>query len=76
MHWSNYGWDMGFGWLFMISFWVLIALGVAYIVRLIAGGTRKEGKDVSAIDILRKRYAKGEITREEFEKMKDDLKKE
>ena len=82
MHWSNhgwgmgYGWGMGLGWLLMIIFWVLIVLGVAYIVRLFAGSMRKEEKDVSAIDILRKRYAKGEITREEFQKMKDDIKKE
>lgn len=77
MHWGmDYGWGIGFGWLFMIIFWGLIILGVAYLVRLISGGVKKEEKEVAAIEILKKRYAKGEITSDEFEKMKDDLKKE
>lgn len=82
MHWGNYewgmwhGWGMGFGWLFMVIFWILVILGIAYFVRLIAGGSKKEKKDDTAIGILKKRYAKGEITKDEFEKMRDDLKKE
>ncbi len=76
MHW-DYGWGMGFGfgWLFMIVFWVLLILGIVYIVKLIAGGTKKGEKEETAIDILKKRYAKGEISKEEFEKIKNDLMK-
>lgn len=76
MHWGDFGGCMVSGWLFMIIFWGLIILGIAYLVKRIAGGGRKEDKDVTAIDILKQRYAKGEITKDEFEKMKDDLKKE
>lgn len=76
MHW-DYGWGMGFGfgWFFMILFWALLILGIVYIVKLIGGGSKREGKEETALDILKKRYAKGEINREEYEKIKDDLMK-
>jgi putative membrane protein len=75
MHWGDYGWGMGFGWLFMIIFWALVILGVVYIFKMIAERTRPAEKGETALDILKKRYAKGEITKEEFERMKEDLKK-
>lgn len=77
MHWGDYGWGwgMGFGGVFMIIFWILVILGILYVVKSIARG-RKEGmKEETALDILKKRYAKGEIAKEEFERMKDDLEK-
>jgi len=73
MHWGDYGWGMGFGWIFMIIFWILVILGVVYLIKLIAGGARREEKKDTALDILKQRYAKGEITKEEFEEKKKDL---
>ena len=68
---------MGYGWgsmvLIPITFLVLIALGAYY---LITGSSRidRSSRDGSAVEILRERYAKGEITREQFLKMKKELK--
>ncbi len=78
MHWGDYGWEwmMGFGWFFMIIFWALVIIGVLYLTKIIFGSGKKGGTEEAPLDIIRKRYAKGEITKEEFERMKDDLMKE
>ncbi len=74
MHWPDFGWGMGFsGFLFMFIFWIVVILGVVYIVKLIAGGTKKEEKEETALDILKKRYAKGEISKEEFDEKRKSL---
>ncbi len=72
MHW-DYGWGTWIGWLFMmVIFWALVILGIVYLIRSVVG-KKNEGKTESALDILKKRYAKGEITKEEFEEKKKDL---
>jgi len=67
---------MGYGWgsmvLIPIAFLALIALGAYY---LITGSSRtgRSNRGGRAVEILRERYAKGEITREQFLKMKKEL---
>ncbi len=38
-----------------------------------SGHHRESGDSETALEILKKRYAKGEITKEEFEQMKKDI---
>jgi putative membrane protein len=67
------GWGMGFGWIFMILFWAFVILGVIYLIKLIAGGSKKEEQTETALDILKKRYASGEISKGEFEEKKKEI---
>ena len=70
---------MGFGWIFGIIFWVLIFLLIVGLVRwyLKDNGSDEEDDDEEssnrALDILKERYAKGEISSREFEKMKKEI---
>ena len=66
------GWWMVFGGLWMLIFWVgLIGLIVWGISKL----SRRDGSTPrhSPLDVVKERYAKGEISREEFEQLKKDL---
>ncbi len=74
MHWGNYGCGMG-GWVGMIFVSVLVIAGVVYFVQVITGRCRKTASDETSLDILKKRFARGEISKEDFERMKDDLMK-
>jgi uncharacterized membrane protein len=71
------GWGMGFGLLLMIAFWVgLIALGV-WLVRVLFPHVNQPppvaGFDLSARDILDRRFARGEISPEEYDVMKQAI---
>ena len=84
MWWTDgfsWGWMMIFGSLMMILFWGgLIAL-VVVAVRAFSGAGQSTGSadsptstDNTALNILKERYARGEISKAEFEEMRDNLK--
>jgi putative membrane protein len=56
----------------MLAFWGLVIAGAALGVRWLARQGRAETPD-RALDILRERYARGEINKEEFEAKRRDL---
>jgi putative membrane protein len=75
MYDDHHGWDMhgyGYGgyllWFLII---VLAALAFFFIFRQQPGRSGSSGE--TALDILKKRYARGEISKEEYEGMKQDI---
>ncbi len=75
MGWGNTGW---FGPIFMIIFWVLLIVLIVLLIRWLLSAGHAGNRDhhvagESALEILKKRYARGEIDKEEFEAKKKDL---
>jgi|SRR3990167_539469 len=70
-------WGFGgglFGGLFMLIWWAIIIVVIVALVKWVAGQTKgTHGHEKTPLDILKERYAKGEINKEEFEAKKKDL---
>jgi putative membrane protein len=74
------GWGMGwFGGIFMMIFWVLALVGLVLLIRWLIQSTSRVKSDAGnsnrALEILKERYARGEIDTAEFETMKLALSK-
>jgi len=73
------GWGMGwFGGIFMIILWILVIVGLVFLIKWLIQSTRGESvatrsDSSSALAILKERYARGEIEKSEFEEKKKDL---
>ena len=74
------GWGYGMGWfwtILMAAFWIAVIVGIVFLIRwlvisTIAGGRAARSED-SPLEILKRRYARGEIDKQEFEEKKRDL---
>jgi len=79
-YWGGYGmgpgmmggWGMGwFGGIFMMAFWVLLIVALVFFIRWLIRSSGRAADGVAgrsrAIEILKERYARGEIDAEEFE---------
>jgi len=68
---------MGGMWFFPLLYWTLIIAGAVFIVRWLAERNSDSSPPVeSALEILKKRYARGEIDKDTFEHMKRDITEE
>jgi putative membrane protein len=74
---GGYGWGggWGFGMIGMLLWWVLIILGIVLLAKWLYRGAPRGGQASGnrAMEILRERYARGEIDKQEFEERKRDL---
>lgn len=69
--WGHMSWGYGGAFMWLI-FMVLIGVVIYFVVRG-EKWMKRGGSDETALDILKKRYAKGEITKQEYEKIGKEL---
>ena len=65
------GFGMGLG-VMMLIFWIPVIIGLVLLIKYLSEGGAKR-REESALEILKKKYARGEISNEEFEEKKKDL---
>jgi putative membrane protein len=70
MH-DGMGWWMVFGALWMVLFWSILIGGIAW---LISRFTVAEPGS-AALEVAKERYARGEISREQFQRISEDLRR-
>ena len=65
--------DHGFGFFGMSVFWILFVVVLAFVV---SSFLKKDGRDdsICAVEIVKNRFARGEITKDEMKQLLQDLK--
>jgi putative membrane protein len=87
--WHRYDWGMGPGmrgygygmsWsgdILSLIFWIVVIVGIIFLIRRLFFSYRPEGSGRTdgdtALDIIKKRYARGEIDKQEYEEKKRDM---
>ncbi|HHJ15821.1 MAG TPA: SHOCT domain-containing protein [Gammaproteobacteria bacterium] len=66
---------MALGGSFMWIFWILLVVVIVVVAKALSGGSPSAGSPASEapLEILRKRYARGEIDEAEFERRRNEL---
>ena len=75
-----WGWPMmgfgGFGMIFGFIFFVAILIGIIFLIIWLvkrSGLSTTNSTSTKHIEVLKERYAKGDLTKEQYESMKKDL---
>ncbi len=72
--WPMMHYGFGYGGMYM---WIIFLLVIGFLIYFIVQAQKSKGQtptqNESPLDILKKRYAKGDISKEEYDKMKKDL---
>lgn len=72
--WDHMNYGCGFGGMFMwIVFVVVIAVVAYFIIQNLRTKTTGTMPQETPLDILKRRYAQGEITKEDYDKMRKDI---
>ena len=71
MH-EGWGWWMIFGWVWFVLFWGAIVWLIAWAINRISAGGQSD-RSRTPLDIAKERLAKGEISEEEFQRLKQHL---
>lgn len=76
----GYGMGAGYGWIFMLVFWVLLIAVVVWVVTWVvpgsargAGDRQQDARGETALEILDRRLASGEIDIEEYVQVREQL---
>lgn len=68
------GWlGMGFGMIIHLAFVALIIMAAIWMFKVVFRGGHQAPQTTSAVEILKQRYAKGEINSEEYHRIKKEL---
>lgn len=74
MHGLDTGWGFGMG-LGMWVFWIVLIIVIVALFKVITPGSGQSSGDKSPIEILKARYARGEIDEEEYKRRLSELEK-
>lgn len=69
---AHSGWGMGMG---MWLFWIVVIIIAVVLVKVIGSGSSTTSTEKSPMEILKARYARGEIDEEEFNRRRNELEK-
>ncbi|HEY8498431.1 MAG TPA: SHOCT domain-containing protein [Limnochordales bacterium] len=70
-NWMGGSWWLG--WLMMLLFWGLAIGGIVWLVKTLVTGGAGSTERGRALAILEERFARGELSEDEFRRMRDEL---